>query len=113
VRRRYFAFDAADTLSKFMVNGLPDPAYFSQIIISALVTAKVASENPRPQVVAFEAAIQLERLWNDLAHTNSFSLLCAYPSSQFSGMDDISQLSKICDEHSDVVGSPFCRIALE
>lgn len=118
LRRRYFSIDAAGTLSKFMVDGLPDGAAFSEIMIHALVRAKSAAESPRPQVVAFgdmvallweqgniSGAIELERLWNDLAHTNSFSLLCAYPTSNFLGKDATSQLSKICDEHSDVIGS--------
>jgi hypothetical protein len=29
---RYIALDAADTLSKFMVNGTPDPILFSELI---------------------------------------------------------------------------------
>ncbi len=114
-RKRYLAFDAAECLSKFMVDGLPDSRSFSQIMINVLTTARVASENPRPQVVAFGemvallwadgrtvAAIELERLWNELAHTNSFNLLCAYPNSLFSDIERVDQLSAICAEHSDV-----------
>ena len=118
-RSRYLVFDAADTLSKFMVEGAPDAASFSQIMINALATAKVASENARPQVVAFgemvallwaegnaEGALQLERLWNALAHTISFSLLCAYPVAHLSGQDQAQNVSLICAEHSQVLFIP-------
>jgi hypothetical protein len=116
LRKRYFVFDAADTLSKFMVGCSPDPASFSRIMIHTLATAKVASENSPPQIVAFgemvallwaegrtKAAIQLERLWNELAHTNSFSLLCAYPFSFFPERERATQLSGICAEHTGVI----------
>lgn len=75
-----------------MVDGWPDAACFSQIMINAVLKAKMASESVSLDVAAFgemvallwadgkmDAAIKLEELWNDLAHTNSFSLLCAYP----------------------------------
>ena len=108
---------AAHTLSQFMVDGLPDPASFSEIIARVLVRARVAAEGENPKVVAFgemvallwaqgsaEAAVRLERLWNDLAHTNSFSLHCAYPRAAFAP-DHEDQFLKICAEHSQVISS--------
>jgi len=117
LKRRYIELDAAHTLSQFMVDGLPDPASFSEIIARVLVRARVAAEGENPKVVAFgemvallwaqgsaEAAVRLERLWNDLAHTNSFSLHCAYPRAAFAP-DHEDQFLKICAEHSQVISS--------
>jgi hypothetical protein len=114
LKRRYLEFDAAETLSQFMVGGLPDAASFSEIVTHALVSARVAAEGERPRVAAFgemvallwaqgnaAAAVALERLWNDLAHTNDFTLRCAYPTSGFAlGHEDY--FLKICGEHSHV-----------
>jgi len=97
-----------------MVGGLPDAASFSEIVTHALVRARVAAEGERPRVAGFgemvallwaqgnaAAAIALERLWNDLAHTNAFTLRCAYPKSDFAlGHEDY--FLKICGEHSHV-----------
>jgi hypothetical protein len=117
LNRRYLEFDAAETLSQFMQNDLPDSASFSGIMTHVLVKARVAAEGEHPRVVAFgemvtlllergnaTAALALERLWNDLAHTNAFSLHCAYPQSAFrSGYED--HFLKICGEHSSVVAT--------
>ena len=118
-RNRYLVFDAAETLSKFMVEGVPDAAFFSQIMINALATAKVASENARPRVVAFgemgallwaegntKGALKLESLWNELAHTSSFSRLCGYPVGDSPEHDQVQNLSLICAEHTQAVFIP-------
>lgn len=114
-RRRYQQYDAAEILAEFMVNGRPDAASFSQIMIHAVLKAKMASESLSLDVAAFgemvallwadgktDAAIKLEKLWNDLAHSNSFSLLCAYP---IQNCSDEENLSRICLQHSDVSSS--------
>jgi hypothetical protein len=115
VRPRYYEFDAARMLSQFMVNGFPDAAFFSEMMGRVLVTAKMTAE--KRQVFAFgemvallwadgnkESAIRLERLWNDLAHTNSFSLHCAYPQNAF-GPSDSDDLIEIFAEHSEFIES--------
>jgi hypothetical protein len=114
LKRRYLEFDAAGTLSQFMVDGLPDAASFSGIMSNALVKARVAAQGQPPRVAAFgemvallwaqgneDAALALERLWNDLAHSNSFDLYCAYPKSAFA-LGDEEPFLKICREHSQV-----------
>ena len=50
-----------------------------------------------------EAAIRLEELWNDLAHTHSFSLHCAYPITSFNRDEDGEPFLKICAAHSAVI----------
>jgi PAS domain S-box-containing protein len=52
-----------------------------------------------------QEAIRVEQLWNDLAKSHSFSLLCAYPISGFSNEGHIEPFLKMCEEHSGVVPS--------
>jgi signal transduction histidine kinase len=89
---RYHALDAQETLSRFMVDGTPDPRRFAQAIGPVIRTARAGDR----RVLAFgemvallwaegnrDAAIRLEELWNDLARRETFALLCAYPISHF------------------------------
>jgi PAS domain S-box-containing protein len=109
------ALDAADTLSKFMRDGSPDPRAFANVVGGVFDRARaVAGVGPR--VAAFgemvallwaegkpEAAIQLEQLWNDLAQTHSFSLRCAYPITGFNRDQDGEPFARICAAHSGVI----------
>jgi len=94
---RYIALEATHVLSKFMVDGLPNRVLFSDAIGQVISRATSASLDENRRVVAFgemvallwaegkyEAAIQLEKLWNEIAKTYSFSLHCAYPMQGFS-----------------------------
>ncbi len=112
---QYFAVDAHEALSRFMRNGLPNPEHFKSAIGTVLEAASsVGSEHSR--VAAFgemvnvlwaarhyEAALRLERLWNDLARTYSFSLLCAYPIAGFKNKHHADSFLKICAEHTAVL----------
>jgi PAS domain-containing protein len=113
---RFLSFDAAETLTKFMVDGTPDPALFAEAA-GNLIARLASTESGETRRVAvfgemvallwvdgkFEAAIQLEQLWNELARTHSFQLHCAYPLSQFSKQEDAERILEICAEHSHVV----------
>ena len=109
---RYAALDAAATLSTFMVDGFPDAQRFENVIGSAL---QRASRNGTRHVHAFgemvsllwaegkhEAAVRLEELWNSLAASHTFSLLCAYPMDGFHDAEHGSSFLHICDAHSQV-----------
>ncbi len=113
---RYMPLDAAGTLSKFMVDGMPDAERFHKVIGGTLSQAKQAARSKDARVAAFgemvallwaegkqDAAIRLEQLWNGLAETHAFSLRCAYPISGFGGGSDSEPFLKICAEHSSVV----------
>ncbi len=87
-RGEYIALDAVETLSKFMVDGLPEPQRFLEIIGSIIRQAGEGRLRVRAfgEMVALlweegnqAGAIHLEELWNDLAGIHSFSLFCAYP----------------------------------
>jgi PAS domain S-box-containing protein len=118
---RYITFEASNVLTKFMVEGLPNRVLFLDAIGQVIARAASASLDENRRVVAFgemvallwaegkyDAAIQLEKLWNELAKTYSFSLHCAYPMQGFSRQEMDDSLRKICAEHSGVVldGSP-------
>lgn len=111
---RYIALDAARTLSKFMLQGRPDAEHFAATLGSVIASAQQAS--PAHRVMAFgemvallwaegnhEAALELERLWNNLAQTHSFQLHCAYPLAGFRHAEDSRLFLRICAEHSDVI----------
>jgi signal transduction histidine kinase len=114
---RYIVLDAAETLQKFMVEGFPDAAKFREALSSLVVRAGGAVESGA-RVVAFgemvallwedgkyDAAIRLERLWNELGKEHSFFLQCAYPIKGFSHDHHSEPFLKICSEHSDVIPS--------
>ncbi|MGA8504440.1 MAG: PAS domain S-box protein [Candidatus Sulfotelmatobacter sp.] len=115
---RYCTLDAAQTLPRFMENGTVDGARFKTIVGGLLTHARNAVDGKECRIAAFgelvallwaegkpQEAIRVERLWNDLAKTHSFSLLCAYPVSGFSEEGQIEPFLKICEEHSGVVPS--------
>jgi len=93
-RGRYVSLDAAETLSKFMVDGAPEPGRFHEYM-GGVITS-VADDRSRVrafgEMVALlwaegnhAAAIRLEELWNDLQQAHSFSLFCAYPMNGLGG----------------------------
>ena len=91
---RYVALDAATTLSKFLVGGKPNADRFVDIIGGAISKAQAGGRFPHVraygEMVALlwlagrpQAAIALEKMWNDLARSHSFTLLCGYPIAAF------------------------------
>jgi PAS domain S-box-containing protein len=113
---RYLELDAAELLSKIMVEGMPDSVSFEAIVGGAIVGTKIRAKAARPEIAVFgemvallwadgkpEAAIQLERLWNELATKLAFSLRCAYPVAHFSGEENSQPLVRVCAEHSAVI----------
>jgi len=112
---RYIALDAAETLSTFMVNDLPDPLRFFKITGDLIVTAYQATKGEHPRV-AFcgecapllwaegraEAAIQLEHLSGELANTYEVDILCGYVMKSFQREPERHVYEKICAEHSGV-----------
>jgi PAS domain S-box-containing protein len=111
--QRYVSLDAAQTLSKFMVNGSPDRNAFHQII-GRLVAANCQATGLRAfgEMVALlwadnnhAAAIELEELWNELGKEQSFSLLCGYPTKAFPNHTDGAPFQDVCNAHSHVLPS--------
>lgn len=108
----YVSIDAAETLSAFMVKGLPEPQRFSDVI-GGLVSQV---SHGRTRVKAFgemvallwaegnyTGAIRLEELWNDLQKSHSFSLFCAYPMNSFGGEKLAGPMTGVCTTHTRVI----------
>jgi len=109
---QYISLDAAETLAALMVDGMPDAARFDALVGTMIVQAKARHQHVRAfgEMVGLlaidgqvEAAINLERLWNELLQRCTFSLLCAYPISAFGGEQATGVVDQICVEHARVV----------
>jgi CheY-like chemotaxis protein len=110
---RYISQDSAETLSTFMVNGMPDPVRFFNVAGDLILNAAKAAngENPRVAVCGegtsvlwvqgnAEAAIRLEHLWNEIAKSYDLDVFCGYPLSSFQGEIGSHSFDKLCALHS-------------
>jgi signal transduction histidine kinase len=106
--------DARQTLDQFMVAGMPDENLFFEQVGG--VVARLCAQSCHGPVRAYgemvdllwreghsAAAIRLEELWNDLGRRHSFTLLCAYVMSNFSGESHREPFAAVCDAHSHVL----------
>ncbi len=110
---QYVAFDAAELLSRLMVDGMPEPGRCVGIIGD--IIARAASGNRRVRVFGemvallcaegnYEGAVRLEGLWNEVRATHAFQLFCAYPLSGFGGGEAHAEpLSRVCAGHTRVI----------
>jgi hypothetical protein len=103
--------DAADLLAAFMVDGMPDATLFTEATTTAIeqvrrgrkdVTIRAYGEMVDVLWKAGQdaAAIRVELLWNKLATTPDFSILCGYSMGTFYKGADVSAIQR---EHSHVV----------
>ena len=112
---RYISLDAADTLSTFMVEGLPDPTRFLRVASDLVVTAAKAAKGDHPRVAVCgecapilwaqgkaDAAIRLEHLWDEVAKSYDVDILCGYPLGSFQGGMGSHIFDKLCAAHSAV-----------
>ena len=103
--------DAEETLSTFMKDGRPDAAAFRRSVGGVL--GNLTGGRQGVAVRAFggmvdclwkrdgaDAAIRLEVLWNELANTRAFSLLCGYSMGNFYKH---GAYENICSHHTHVV----------
>ena len=111
--RQYVALDAETVLADLMVDGRPDARKFNDAVGPVIASAELRY----PRVLAFgemvallsqdgkhDAAVELEKLWNQLATRHAFSLFCAYPRNAF-GADDRAAIEHVCKQHSAVVAA--------
>ncbi len=104
--------DAQETLNKFMMDGWPHEGRFTAVV-GELVQRAGLQQPPAAygeMVVLlceqgnFQAAIRLEKLWNDLLGQHGFSLLCAYPRRLFTdGLGTHAAYRPLCDAHHQVL----------
>jgi DNA-binding NarL/FixJ family response regulator len=110
---RYIPLDAAETLSTFMEREGPNRERFLSTLGALIRDAETVAEGEHKRVVVFgemvavlcaedrmKAAIELERLGNELAQTHSFHARCAYPmAEELKG----EPYATICAEHTAVL----------
>src|SRR5437899_3876202 len=103
---------ASDVLSRIMDGSMPDRDLFRKHVGARLDACPLSGPrgmrafgemvdvlwrggNPR-------GAIRLEELWNELARTHRFQLLCAYPIVNFASESQAQQFDEVCRLHGRV-----------
>ncbi|MGC2697378.1 MAG: MEDS domain-containing protein [Candidatus Angelobacter sp.] len=113
---RFTMYDAKETLATFMVNGKPDHQLFAQSVGNLLSEARKNARGNGVGLTVFgemvavlweqgnkQAALELERLWNEALNDRTFHLHCAYPRWSFINDGDDSGLAAVCHAHSHVL----------
>jgi anti-sigma regulatory factor (Ser/Thr protein kinase) len=114
--------DAAETISRFMLDGRVDRSMFCNVI-GPLLDAAAATGGPvhvygEMVAILWDAgdvvgALEVEELWNELAREREFSLLCGYASSSVSGSGHEEALQQVCALHSCVSRRPPREISAD
>jgi DNA-binding NarL/FixJ family response regulator len=113
-RGQYVAQDSALALSQVMHDGRPDKEHLAEII-HGLDRLRLAVPNGPGRLTIFgdmtvslcrngdfEAALELERIWNDLTRALPFFTVCSYPIDCFENSEALNLLSNVCAAHSAV-----------
>jgi len=112
--------DAHDVLSRFMVDGVPDAALFRRAMTPVIERAcrgrtdcVVRAYGEMVDVLWKDghtmAATRLETLWNQLALTQAFSLLCGYSMGNF--YKDAAH-EQICSHHTHILSDAGQAVAV-
>jgi DNA-binding NarL/FixJ family response regulator len=109
---RYHATTVAEAKSGFIVDGWPDTERFWSASTTLFLKAAQAAKGPGARVAAFgeiapslwrdgcgDAALQVERLWDEFARTYDVEIFCGY-SWPPSAHADEQLFHQICAEHS-------------
>jgi anti-sigma regulatory factor (Ser/Thr protein kinase) len=115
---RLMVLDAEAAVSAFSVRGSIDRAGFDRVI-GHVVREAAQSGGPvhaYGEMVAVlwdaghvPAAIELERLWNDLGREVPFVLLCGYDKASVASPEHAGALRQVCELHSGIVAAPLER----
>jgi DNA-binding NarL/FixJ family response regulator len=110
---RYMALDLADVLSTYMVNGMLESARLLEDFSTLILKAANAAKSEKPRVALFgegadflwkqgnaEAAIQDEKLCNQLTSSYDLDILCAYSMGNVQDVAEEQFFQRICAEHS-------------
>ena len=113
---RLVTLDAATTAAGFIVGGSIDRVAFEAVVGAPVRQAAAQHRGVRVygEMVALlwsagdvQAAMDLERLWNELAESVPFALFCAYPGELVCDPLAGEAFSEVCHLHSTVVaGAP-------
>ncbi|MES2821943.1 MAG: EAL domain-containing protein [Pseudomonadota bacterium] len=118
---RYIPLEVDHMLPLFMADGLPDQARFHAEIGNIIERAAVGHEGhvhifgemvailcgtepcPLRLLGKHDAAIHVERYFNELLQRHSFTLLCGYPLSAFPRQQDRAMFHEVCNLHGEVL----------
>jgi DNA-binding NarL/FixJ family response regulator len=105
---RYRSLDVDDVLSTFMMNDMPDPVRFFEVV-GGLIAAASAATGPQSRVAVCgecasilwaqgkaDAAIQVEQLCNQLTKRYEMDILCGFSLSTFYREEDREVFQMIC-----------------
>jgi DNA-binding NarL/FixJ family response regulator len=114
-RGEYVEQDSALVLSHVMHEGRPDKARLAEIVHGVERLRLAAPDGPRGRVTIvgdltvslcrngdFEAALEIERTWNELTRAVPLFTVCSYPMDCFERPDARNQVANVCAEHSAV-----------
>jgi signal transduction histidine kinase len=103
--------DARETLSAFMVDGMPSWDPFAARLHALLAKGRAGGRRVRiyGEMVDLlwregnhRAAIRLEEMWNALQKTDPTHLLCGYSMDNFVNASDAGAFARVCDVHGQV-----------
>ena len=111
-RGQYVAQDSAHALLHVMNDGRPDKGRLAEMIEGLDGLRLAFQKGPRSRLTIFgdmsavlcrdgnfEAALELERIWNELTRALPFFTVCSYPIDCFEHSEARKQLPCVCDEH--------------
>ncbi|HEY4648549.1 MAG TPA: MEDS domain-containing protein, partial [Gemmatimonadales bacterium] len=111
IEGRLVFLDAAVTLRRFMVDGMPDAALFYAVVGEALrhVRANAGQTGVRAygEMVGLlwdsgniAGATRLEEMWNGLLRFSDIRLFCAYPIDVFSSDFEVNSIDSVLCSHT-------------
>jgi DNA-binding NarL/FixJ family response regulator len=116
-QRRVFRIGVDDAFSTFIIDGSVREDRFWEAATSLVARAAGAARCAPPGVAVcgdgtatllregkVDAAIQLERLWNEVASTFNVDVFCPYLTTDIQRHQDPAVMHRLCREHTAVVG---------
>jgi len=109
---QYLTLDAEETVAQLLVDGRISETRFNDLMAGKLQRLTAGERQVRVfgELVAIlcaagnlEAALHVERLWNNLQKSHPFSLFCAYPLGQFEGRELHEAFADVCATHSRII----------
>ena len=111
----YISLDVADTLSKIVINGVPDRGRCTELVGDLIARAPRGVKGEQPQTVFcgecaptllsqgnVEGAIEMERVWDQNARNFGAGIFCGYLWNGLPGGEKNPLFQRICAEHTAV-----------
>jgi hypothetical protein len=112
-RARYLVFDAEKTATQVLRSGRPDVELIAQMVAGLEHARRASAAGPRAHVTIVgeiaavlcrrgnpAAALELERLWDELTRSLPILTVCAYPTDGFDHDHSSALMSGLSAHHS-------------